>query len=167
MDINQFNPDSTGKPLCRFGPGGEFISDWPARDMQSPPGFGNRLGKVLTTIADMIGATMNPELLNEIEHSSITEASVYEQKEKEKNQNANNKTAGTGYAPPVSGAENNSKTICQAMLFSDDGGVSSRVGHKPNNRIRTRRRTSKKKTDYRLKGQGTLFEAHGAGQSAA
>ena len=58
-------------PLCRFGPGGDFVEDWPERAPEPVEPAADPLRKVLSTIARMIGATLAPELITEVESANI------------------------------------------------------------------------------------------------
>ena len=55
----------------------------------------------------------------------------------------------------------------QPLLFGDDCRVSNTAKRKSNHRVRTHRRTTRKKDAQWDKGQGTLFETYETSQSAA
>ena len=55
------------QPLCRFGPGGEYVSDWTLQSDSNAISKAGKLGKVLATLGEMIGATFNPELLENMQ----------------------------------------------------------------------------------------------------
>jgi hypothetical protein len=47
------------QPLCKFGPGGDFVHEMsPKEALSSAPIHDNPLGKVLEVIAEMIGAAL-------------------------------------------------------------------------------------------------------------
>ena len=155
METERFkNLDST-YPICKFGPGGDYVSDWPITTNNSPATQKNPLTTFLTTLGDIIGATVKPELI-----ATITA-------DKEKTLDVIKKTNRTANAPPDGSTKGNGTLKSQAMLFADDGRISTTPKHKPHHRIRTHRRVAKKKVHSRLQGQGTLFEVDSTSQSAA
>ena len=104
------------EPVCKFGPGGDFVSFWPCEpgDVQAPT-----------------------------EPISVRKANIR--------------------YPVKSGSD-----ICsQALLFSDDGWVKLRTGHKPKARIRAYRRIANKRPTLNPVGQGSLFEADFKGAKTA
>ena len=164
MDEKRFKNSSD--PLCKFGPGGEFTSDWPANADRKPASV-NSIGKVLSTIAGMIGATIYPELLAEIENETAIEMTVYRQMAKEKTSSARKQFASFGNTPSAQRTQGDRLHPGQSMLFADDCRGSRKTKRKSQHRIRTCRRVTKKKTSDRVKGQGSLFENHSSSQSAA
>jgi len=155
--------DDFNVPVCRFGPGGEYVKDWPAKKSPLPEPESNPLGKVLALIADVMGTTVGGELM--------IQAGIEEPAENylipEKQSGAANRGENPSYAPSTAGAKDSSRISAEAMLFADDSRSSRRAGRKPHHRIRAYRRTSRKRTARRIEGQGTLFEVDGASQSAA
>ena len=167
MHKDRLENSSSGIPICRFGPGGDYVRNWPAGTSDEPASSqGNPLGRILATLADMIGATLDPELLTEINPLAEAE-NIHNNPVEENISYAVEKSATASNAPPTPGSKSNSSVRGQSMLFSDDGRVSRPVRRKPHNRIRAHRRTSKKRSAHEIPGQGTLFEAHHQSQSAA
>ena len=148
--------------------GGEFVSNWPGKDVKKVTA-GNPLGKVLSTIAEMIGATISPELLCEVgaESGDNIKSPNNTETQKEETSSGDTKSDGPDYAASAGSSQSNSPIREEAMLFGDDRRVSGGAKSKPQYRVRARRRASKKRTTYKLSGQGTLFETDSAGQSAA
>ena len=64
MDIRRpnLNTEYLG-PICKFGPGGDYVSAWPAVPLYSiAAAEPNPLGRVLETIARMIGLAAPQQL---------------------------------------------------------------------------------------------------------
>ena len=129
----------------------------------------NALGKVLATIAEILGTTIRPELLTAADghwdigiNKQLKQGPFTEETSGADNRsNRNDQSASTG------SVKSNSNVRGGALLFADDRGACRKVKRKPNYRIRTHRRTSKKRFSAQCEGQGTLFEINGASQPAA
>ncbi|GAH28442.1 unnamed protein product, partial [marine sediment metagenome] len=46
--------DNQIEPVCKFGPGGDFVSVWPGEAQQSRQPLTNRLAKLLTSLSQII-----------------------------------------------------------------------------------------------------------------
>ena len=66
MEVNRF--ENQDIPLCKFGPGGDFITEWPASSASQPleAESPNPVGKVLSLIARLLGSAIGPELINDL-----------------------------------------------------------------------------------------------------
>ena len=165
MNKNRFNSNHDDKPLCRFGPGGEFVSDWPAKNVNLPPAMDNPIGKVLALLADMIGTAISPELFTSHNPTDPdTETNGNQQPVEEKTTHAHKDTDNT---LSMAGAMPDSTIPGQSMLFPDDRRVGRPAKRKQKHRIRAYRRPAKYRPDYQIDGQGTLFETHQQSHSAA
>ena len=167
MDFSRFSQSQDDQPLCKFGPGGDYLTNWPAEDnlQENVEPQLNPIGKILSTIADMVGATLDPEILEEMTRHADIEGPVTitigkEDITDEKTNKGHNTQAAC--RPETSGPVRK-----QTMLFSDDWRTGPAAGRKQANRVRTHRRPAKKRSNYKIKGQGTLFEINFVGQSAA
>ena len=154
-------------PLCRFGPGGDFVRQWPGGDSVQSAKSGNPLGRLLAAIAEMVGATLDRHVIDElmgraedvqgpiIIHSAGEQSHEYEIA----NRTTDAKTvADTAVCP---------KLQKQKLLFADDCRDGRAAGRKSAHRVRAHRRASAKAAAYEAKGQGTLFELNTPSQSAA
>ena len=140
--------DDFNVPVCRFGPGGDYVKDWPAKKSQLPEPESNPLGKVLALIVDVMGTTVSGELM--IQSQGPTDEPDH-----------------TNYTASTAGAEDSSRISAEPMLFADDSRSSRGVRHKPHYRIRAYRRSSRKRTARKIDTQATLFEVDTQSQSAA
>lgn len=170
MKQNRFGKFNIGvdEPVCKFGPGGDFVRDWPARKKVAKQKE-NPLSKVLTTIAEILGTTIRPELPAaadghwDIGINKLFKGSPF----KEEPSGADNRSTRNDQSASTGSVKSNSNVRGEPLLFADDRRAGRKVKRKPNYRIRTYRRTSKKRVSAQLEGQGTLFEINGASQPAA
>ena len=172
--------DDFNLPVCRFGPGGDYVKNWPGAKAQLPIHEPNSLGKVLALIADVMGTTVSGELMIQAQKPLYISASGIPKKSqadiegptdnhllREKQSGATGKPNNTNYTASTAGAKDSSRIATEPMLFADDSGSSGRAGRKPHHRIRAYRRAGRKRPARKIEGQGTLFELDGASQSAA
>jgi hypothetical protein len=168
MDQNRFKDTDNG-PVCMFGPGGDFVTKWSpkVKDSTLRPIADNPIGRVLATIAEVIGATVNPELLSQMTEQTEINRLININLHKEEQKSAELQPDRTSDTAPTGGSKADIAVRREPMLFADDCGVSKRVKRKPHHRVRAHHRASKKRTSGKLQKQGTLFEIDSAGQSAA
>jgi hypothetical protein len=153
-------------PLCKFGPGGDFTSQW---DSQKPnlaalEGV-SPIGKVLNLIAEVIGAAVQPEILTEIacalppidESQNNPNPTLSSQEIQTDGQTAIVRLC-ANQPQAVSRLKAGRTPAGQSMLFSNDWRTGTDLKHKPGHRIRTHRRASRKKPVDTVHGQGSLFE---------
>ncbi len=155
------NKNEHNEPVCRFGPGGDFISDWPPEALDSPPGSRNGLTKLLGSIAEIITTVLGSEYdAATVMSRDIDRFKGHFQYREERFDYAvkNIKTDKPADTTPTTVIKSNRRVHEQPMLFADDWRVGLRAGHKPKHRIRAYRRAAKKSPSLRLRGQGSLFE---------
>jgi len=163
--MDRFKNKKTEVPLCKFGPGGDYISELkpdnlnilnPEDENMSP------LGKVLYVIADIIGSTVQPEILTEAACVLPTAQTSGKPRYQEIIKNVQSTTQSTDGDHPktTAGPSANWKLSTEPMLFSNDWGTGSGTHYKSSYRVRTHRRSSRKKAVSPIHGQGSLFEAH-------
>ena len=150
------------EPVCRFGPGGDYISVWPSQHSKSPRSAPNRLAGLLERLSEIITTKLLPNFDAAADAPTNTHCSTapalrekgnleYEVESTESDKPAN--------PAPVAVIEDNRQFQGQTMLFPDDSRAGRPTVHKPKYRIRTYHRTAKKKPALQLPGQGSLFEA--------
>jgi len=169
MGKSRFSESDMGEnwePLCKFGPGGDYVRKWPREKVVKRAGDEKVLGKLLSTIAEIIGATVNPELMEELQGQYEVELLEEIKIVKEELKGAG-KHEGTDNASTTKSAGAGGGTGAGELLFADDRRSSKRARRKPHYRIRTYRRAAKKRSGREYEGQGTLFEIDPASQSAA
>jgi hypothetical protein len=144
-------------PLCRFGPGGGYVTNWPARVSKASK---KPISSVLDTLAKMLDTVINEELLqnstllkinNAIQNAQLTDFTE-DEVEYDKSNDVN--------TPSVSGFETGGQLQAQQMLFDNASGVSKPAGHKQNHSIRAHRRLKRKGSSFSRPWQGSLFESY-------
>lgn len=151
------------EPICKFGPGGDFVSVWPKEPTFSLKPAPNRLTKLLNSIAEIINATLGSEFdsATEVPTDIAPETNrILYHEEKLKYAAKNTKADKPAYPTAATVIKNNRRLSSEPMLFADDWGVGGRAGHKSKHHIRAYRRTAKKRPALSLPGQGSLFEAN-------
>ena len=137
--------DRMNEPLCRFGPGGDYVKDLSPSALNTAKKRGtveNSLTRVLYTLADIVNSVLD-----------MNEADV----------NSENKGKGPVYvanntdSEAASIAEGRGNISEQQLLFPDDWRAGRATRNKPQYRLRTYRRTSKKRHVVGHERQGTLF----------
>ena len=168
MDVGRFGEFGDG-PLCRFGPGGDYVREWGGGDKPAVTGDGgNPLFKILAGIADMIGATVDPGILADMSVDGPEDfGPVFVSGVKEGSCDGADGIRSEGDAEAVGDTSADRRVSGQTMLFGDDGGGGGGGRRKSNHRIRAHRKPAKKRVACEVEGQGTLFEIDGIGQSAA
>lgn len=154
-------------PLCKFGPGGDFTSQYDSeKPAESPAGGISPLGKVLNLIAEVIGAAVQPEILTEIACAlppvdlQINADSLLSSQENCPDDQTSLLGQFTSKPQATSSLTANRSLTGQPMLFSNDWRISPGPQHKPGHRIRTHRRTARKKDAHAVHRQGSLFETN-------
>jgi hypothetical protein len=171
---NQMNNDRFKRiePVCRFGPGGEFMSFWPENSLEfsSRQSWPNSLSKVLGSIARIISTKLGQQqLCADVTIENICQQAEEGSEHKEQTHNAkpNPKPDKSSYTPPNAVIRSNRKFPGQPMLFADDRGACRRTNNKPKHHIRAYRGTPKKRAAFDIARQSTLFEADFKSQKIA
>jgi len=166
MDIESRFSQESFEPICKFGPGGEYVSNWPAGFAGTRQPDLGPLGKVLEKIANLLGRNMNSGLSDAhgdgrtrsldgaVDNSHMEDSKI-------------GTTTGSFDAKAVGGSSAHRPVSREAMLFDDCSGVGRGSGRKPHNRVRTHRRAKRKKASFGGSWQGTLFEIDTAGTKVA
>lgn len=147
MEQDRINNDN---PLCRFGPGGEYLYDWPPSNYQYKLPVQDKLTRVLMTISDMISDFVKypPDVVN---RSETTETVSGELKYEKAALFATN----TSSAANIKSHQHISE---QQMLFSDNCRARKSNINKPKHNIRTHRKVAKKRSALHIAGQSTFFD---------
>jgi len=161
-------------PLCQFGPGGDFTSQYDSEKPASPAADGiSPLGKVLNLIAEVIGATVQPEILTEIACAlppfDLQNGANSIMSSEESCPDDQTALVGKYANQPqtTSSLKTNRPLAGQPMLFSNDWRIGPGAQHKPGHRLRTHRRTARKKAADAVHRQGSLFETNGCRRKTA
>jgi hypothetical protein len=147
------------EPICRFGPGGDYVSFWPGQAIELSGFFATRVGKIIHSANEVLHALVGCGF--DLNSSQGCGRQIQEQftQEKEKTEyGLGYDTGRTAYAPSITTVKGDSPVSEEPMLFSDDRRIIFPAGHKPKHRIRTSRRAAKKRISFELPSQSSLFE---------
>jgi hypothetical protein len=151
-------------PICRFGPGGDFASNWPDEweiyANQSHGVFTKLMNMFVGMIDALRGSDADYEIKGPVDVTESTEQEILEQGTTSYATN-DRRTANASAGPVI---EQNIGFSLQPGLFADDWRAGRNAGYKPNNRIRAHRAVAKKRICFGQAGpfdkaQGTLFDA--------
>jgi len=162
------NGDEEFRPLCRFGPGGDFIRDWSADLANDRQVSSNKLSDVLKTLEEIIAAVVGPQ-----QKDTAGAAGKYKQAGKVRFNAKVSTSAKTdsqrsgSHSSSVGSSSGHIRLQGQALLFADDSRACVSNRCKPKHRVRTHKRAAKKASGLKLPGQGTLFEAEVASAKIA
>ncbi len=173
MDRGRFDAFAD-EPICKFGPGGDYVRVWPGKAGGKGDAVGaveNPLRKVLERLADIIGANINIASVSGVGVDGPREIGaceiVNEKEEREENHVAADNESGTGNAETIRDTQAHPAVRAEPLLFADDSRVGAGGRRKSNYRIRAHRKTARKRAAQKIDGQGTLFEIDCTSQSAA
>jgi hypothetical protein len=159
MEKNKRFSNDENFPVCRFGPGGDFVQDyWPDKKLSQAPR--RPIGSVLKAIAKMLDVVITEELLQnstlEKINLAINGAQITADLENEIDIDKSDELN----APPVAGLEVNQHLQKEPMLFDNASGAGAIAGHKPADGIRARRGSKRKRSAFGTPWQGSLFESY-------
>jgi hypothetical protein len=132
-------------PVCKFGPGGEYISNWPDEweiVTDQPQGA---MAKLLNMIYGMVESL----------RGTTGEQGIPYYVSKNRSTALPRRT--DAQAGP--GPEHNHGFSEQILLFADDWRAGRPAGYKQNNRIRAHRAVAKKRPYIPAGGQNSLFDS--------
>jgi hypothetical protein len=129
-------PNKQSEPVCRFGPGGDFVSVWPPQSQLLKKQPVNLLSRLNEIIASLIGSTSKENLEYVVETSAGKPA----------------------YSSPTAVIKSDSRFSGRSLLFPDDCRIGLAAGHKSKHHIRAYRRTAKKRPAIAFASHGSLFE---------
>jgi hypothetical protein len=165
MDKNKrfYNEDDT--PVCRFGPGGDFFTDWPDKKVSKVSR--QPIGSVLKAIAKMLDTVITEELLQNSTLEKInlavngeSEISNFKSQISNMEDKIDTDKSIEPDAPTITGPEADRQLPKEPMLFDNASGTIAGTGHKSNNSIRAHRRPKRKRIAFGTIRQGSLFEPH-------
>lgn len=157
--MRRFNDNFQNIPVCRFGPGGDFVSYWPIGSAKSyPEPYENKLTKIIERLNQIISGLIQSQPDIQVNFSD-TEADILRKVKKERVIIA--KATDKKQSQPSTNAASlsNKKVSEQQLLFANDWGACERAGYKQKHNIRAHQRTPKKRISSKRYGQGSLFGA--------
>ncbi len=145
------------EPLCKFGPGGDFITVLEPKPSEHPDILARLLGSAVDALAAAFGLKCAGADIYLSNHLCPTEPNVHH-REKPNDEINNNTARDSTYPAPAPAPANDSLFSAEPLLFPDLVRNGIRIKHKPKHRIRASRRTAKKGAAFRIPKQGSLFE---------
>jgi hypothetical protein len=144
-------------PVCRFGPGGDFFSDWPARVKKD---YSQPIGSILAAISKIIDAAITSQLLQDPILEKINLAVNGGEFSANMEDKFDVNKSDESDAQTIAGLEADRKLSQEPMLFDNASGNGKPLGHKQNNGVRAHRRPKRKRITFSASRQGSLFEPH-------
>jgi len=149
----------TSEPLCKFGPGGDFVSYWPPKPGMRPSTLTDLLNKLIPIVKAAAAQQAQPHQSNIMAASTDQKQHIISPKEQFGNEASRDPDDKPANAPTATIINGDTLFSGQQMLFPDDSRTRRPAKHKPKHRLRAHRRTAKKTLAAGLPGQGSLFEA--------
>ena len=149
--------EKQSEPLCKFGPGGDFVAAWEPKTSEHPEALARLFASAVDALAAAFGlkrAGADMHLNNNICPNEPTE--LYREKPKDAIEYSTARDSTDAASTPA--PANSGKFPGEPLLFPDLGRNGLRIKHKPKHRIRASRRTPKKGAAFRIPKQGSLFE---------
>ena len=157
--MRQYDENFGDIPLCRFGPGGDFVSYWPKGSGESyPESYENKLTKIIERLSRIISGMIQSQPDVQVTFSG-TEATILQKVQDERTIIAKATVKKQAHSATNAASLSDKKVSGQQFLFADDWGAGERAGHKPKHNVRTHRRASKKRVSFKWHRQGSLFGA--------
>jgi hypothetical protein len=153
-------PNGQIEPLCKFGPGGDFIAVWQPELTQTntlPRPLAGVFAGVAEIVSAIIGWNRGSDPVG-AGGASGGDMLVSRYEEKIANAVESRETCNTVDPSPASAFEDGGVLSGEPMLFPDLGRDGVRIEPKPKHRVRARQRVAKERSALRLAQQGTLFD---------
>jgi hypothetical protein len=145
------------EPLCKFGPGGDFVAAWEPKPSENPDVLVRLLGSVADVVAAAFGLKRVDANMHLNSNFCLDEPSVSHM-EKLTDAIENNTARDSTDAASAPAPTNDSPFSAEPLLFPDLVRNGIRIKHKPKHRIRASNRAAKKGAAFRIPKQGSLFE---------
>ena len=145
------------EPLCKFGPGGDFVAAWEPEPPERPDVLARLLGSAVQALAAAFGlkrAGADVPLSSNFYPNEPTVRHTEKLNDAIENSTARDSTDAAS-APATA---NGSPFPGEPLLFPDLGRNGLRIRHQPKHRVRAPRRAAKKGPAFRIPKQGSLFE---------
>lgn len=149
--------------VCKFGPGGDFVSVWPGESEPSSQPAKDGLSRLLVTLGEIISSLLGSGVRPQAPGPRSLKYRIIDPKEKSGYTAKIAELDKPAYSPVrqrQATAKSNSLLSIEPRLFTDDWRAGIRAGRKPKHRIRAFRRTVKKRHAAVLSEQGSLFETN-------
>lgn len=145
------------EPLCKFGPGGDFVAAWEPEPSERPDVLARLLGSAVEAFAAAFGLK-RPGADVPLSSNFCPNEPTVRHREKPNDAIENSTACDSTDATSVPASANGSPFSGEPLLFPDLGRNGFRTKHKPKHRVRASRRVAKKGPAFRKPKQGSLFE---------
>jgi hypothetical protein len=143
--------ENQAEPLCKFGPGGDFVAAWEPK----PSVYAEALARLLGSAVEALAAAFG---LKRVTTLVCSNEPTVNNTEKSNDAIENSTAHDSADAASTPASANDSMFSREPLLFPDLGRNGIQIKHKPKHRIRASRRTAKKGAAFRIPKQGSLFE---------
>jgi hypothetical protein len=145
------------EPLCKFGPGGDFVAAWEPEPSERLETLAKLIGSVVDALTAAFGLkrfSVNAPLSSNFCPNEPTVLDMEKPNDAIENSTAPDSTDAAS-APAFA---DDSTFSAEPLLFPDLVRNGIRIKHKPKHRIRASQRAAKKGATFRIPKQGSLFE---------
>jgi len=139
------------EPLCKFGPGGDFVAAWEPKPSECAEVVARLLSSAVEALAAALGLKCSTPPICPNEQTDF-----HMEKPKDAIETSTDRDSTDAASAPA--PANDSRFSAEPLLFPDLVRNGIRIKHKPKHRIRTSHRASKKGAAFRIPKQGSLFE---------
>jgi len=139
------------EPLCKFGPGGDFVAAWEPEPSERLQALARLLSSALEALAAALGLKRATPLIYSKEQTDHHMEKLPDAIENSTARDSTDAASAPAHA-------NDSRFSGELLLFPDHGRDGIRTKHKPKHHIRTSHRAAKKGAAFRIPKQGSLFE---------
>jgi hypothetical protein len=154
------------EPLCKFGPGGDFVAAWEPEPSECLETLAKLLGSAFEALAAVLGLKRTSAKAPLIGNFCPNEPIVrYMERPYDAIENSTARDSTDAASAPA--YANDSTFSAEPLLFPDLFRNGIRIKHKPKHRIRASHRAAKKGIAFRIPKQGSLFEGQLAGAGIA
>jgi hypothetical protein len=154
------------EPLCKFGPGGDFVAAWEPEPSERLEVLARLIGSAIDALTAIFGLKRTG--IDTVSSSIIFSKDTAVRHTETINDAIENITArDTTDAASAPAFANDSTFSAESLLFPDLVRNGIRIKHKPKHRIRASNRAAKKGIAFRIPKQGSLFEGQLAGAGIA
>jgi len=147
-------------PVCKFGPGGDFVWRWPRQGSLNLMHYGGRLNRIIALLDEMVKIMLGSQLESFGSAQIDKAATVAEAIHRLGGSQFADETDESGrpvFTPAIAVVRNGRRVLQQPMLFADNY---SKVRRKSKIRNRSYQKSAKKKVSCDRPGQGSLFETN-------
>ena len=146
------------EPVCKFGPGGEYLSVWPPGLLPEDDLSGGHLSRLLASLAEIVGVLSGTRCVQATTLTTSRNKTAPTAKETTPDAAARHRPHRRFDPETAPSAPAHRRFPREPMLFPDDSRAGEPAKPQPKHGVRAPRRAAKKVTAVDFAGQGSLFE---------